>query len=301
VVYLMGTARSGSTIVGVTLGNCSGVFYAGELGGWLPKSGVSWIAGSERERFWGTVREQVPNAAELFGEKGEEALRAIELTVSLFRPKLWRARHRLRPLYRQVAEDLYRAIAHTSGATHVVDSSSHPLRARELKALEGIDLYLFFLVRDPRSVVASFTAPGQTTRFSTSIIVTNAYLWMTSLLASIVFLAHPRDRRIFVRYERFIADPETALAQILRVLDIALPPPDLGALRTGLAFQGNKILRSGEVVSLQVGEHPRARGSRITALLQLPWRAAQRLLRPAVSAGSRARGPAASEHVTAAR
>ena len=38
----------------------------------------------------------------------------------------------------------------------IVDSSHFPRRARELQALNGIDLYILFLVRDPHSVVASW-------------------------------------------------------------------------------------------------------------------------------------------------
>ena len=39
VIYVMGAGRSGSTILGVTLGNCADVFFAGELDKWLPRGG----------------------------------------------------------------------------------------------------------------------------------------------------------------------------------------------------------------------------------------------------------------------
>ncbi|HEX4467726.1 MAG TPA: hypothetical protein VH025_11110, partial [Solirubrobacteraceae bacterium] len=39
VLYVMGAGRSGSTILGVMLGNCEGIFYAGELDKWLPREG----------------------------------------------------------------------------------------------------------------------------------------------------------------------------------------------------------------------------------------------------------------------
>ena len=35
VIYIMGAGRSGSTILGVSLGNCADLVYAGELDKWL--------------------------------------------------------------------------------------------------------------------------------------------------------------------------------------------------------------------------------------------------------------------------
>src|SRR4051812_9425114 len=58
-LYVLGTGRSGSTILGIALGNCEGIFYAGELHLWLGRAGKPPLKGAERERFWGAVREQV--------------------------------------------------------------------------------------------------------------------------------------------------------------------------------------------------------------------------------------------------
>jgi hypothetical protein len=135
IVYVMGTARSGSTILGVALGNCADVFYAGELGGWLEKSGTPRLKGVERQEFWATVRQSVHSPDDLFGR---DALLAIERSLSLIRIHMWGVRRRIRQRYRRVTEELYVAIARTAGATHVVDSSSYPLRARELKRLDGV-------------------------------------------------------------------------------------------------------------------------------------------------------------------
>jgi hypothetical protein len=278
VVYVMGTARSGSTILGVTLGNCDRIFYAGELGGWLVKSGISWLAGSERERFWSIVRDQVDGAEELFGRQAHDCL---EVSLALFRIRSWPARRRLRKHYRRVSEQLYLAIARESGATHIVDTSSHPLRARELRGLSEIDLYLVYLVRDPESVVASFTR-SDVARFSRSAVITNAYVWLTNLLCSLVFLSHPRDRRIFVRYEDFVADPECVVRHIVDQVDGPAGPPDFTALRTGIPFQGNRLLREGEAIAFKRDTGPPPRWSCVTTLFQLPWKVVFSRLRPAV-------------------
>src|SRR5437588_293966 len=108
VIYVMGAGRSGSTILGVTLGNCENVFYAGELDAWLPRSGEPQVDDRERERFWRGVRENVDGGSELFGW---QAQRSLERSTSLFRVHRWAARRRLRASYRRVAENLYRAVS----------------------------------------------------------------------------------------------------------------------------------------------------------------------------------------------
>jgi hypothetical protein len=316
VIYVMGAGRSGSTILGVTLGNCENLFYAGELDKWLLMSGVSMHEraglvgdhGADLDRgrdgqghgerrhgeqghrdqalgdrgrgdrghgeqargdgsLWSLVREDV-GAEGLFGR---ETRRYIEHSSALFRPGRWRARRRLHGSYRRVTEGLYRAIVHRTGAAFVIDSSHLPLRARELQSLDGVDLYLLFLVRDPLSVVASWDRPGlPEPRFST--LATNAYLWLTHLLSVLVFLRHPRERRLFIRYEDFTASPEVIVQDILDRIGSPAAIPDLTCLSTGTPYHGNRLILS-EVVSLEREPRTRPRRSPITTLLQLPWRA----------------------------
>lgn len=282
VVYILGAGRSGSTVLGVTLGNCAEFFYAGEVDAWLPRHGVPQRGGPERTPFWNSVRDEVEGADELFGN---EAQRSIERSLAVFRVHKWPARRRLRARYRRVAEELYHAIARTAEATHVVDTSHYPLRARELQALEAIELYLVFLVRDPQGVVASFD-PRDATSYSKSTFTTNAYLWLTHLLSLFVFLRHPRDRRLFLRHEDFLLDPEGVLRQILDWSESSAAIPDLTSLRTGIPLQANRFTRSSEVIALKGPSASPARRSRMTALLQLPWAPVFSRLRPVIRAKS---------------
>ncbi len=117
---------------------------------------------------------------------------------------------------------------------------------------------------------------------------TNAYLWITYLLSLHVFLRHPRERRLLVRHETFLDDPEGVLRDIFDCIGSAAAMPDFSALQTGVPFQGNRVARS-EVVSLKGRPSPPKRRSLLTAVL----RAARgelvfSLLRP--SAGSASRG-----------
>jgi Sulfotransferase family len=276
VIYVMGAGHSGSTILGLTLGNCSGVFFAGEIARWLRYDGVPRLPGEDRARFWRAVREAVEVPPEVLGRPA----RRLERSTGAFRVRSWREQRRLRGRYRRVTEELYRAIARAASATHVVDTSHFPRRARELQALRGIDLYLLFVVRDAQSVVASYGRENVPHKQTWKMGTANAYLWLTYLLSVIVFLRQPRERRLFVRHEDFVADPDGVIAEILARAGSAAPVPDLSSLHTGLAFQGNRLLRT-DVVSLRGRpEHP-ARGSLPTRLLHLPWAAVFSRLAPA--------------------
>jgi sulfotransferase family protein len=282
VIYVMGAGRSGSTTLGIALGNCAGVFYAGELDNWLPRAGVPQVEDSERSRFWSRVRDQLEDPAGAAALFGNEAQHAIERSLSLFRLRRWPQRLRLRRRYRAVAEDLYRATARTAGATHIADSSHYPLRALELQQIAGIELYLVYLVRDPQGVVASFNR-HDVGEYTKSTLHTNVYLWVTHLLSLLVFLRHPDERRLFLRHEDFVADPG---AVVRRVLDCTGCPaaelPDFTALRVGVPLQGNRVTR-GQTLSLKRTADAPARVSRATALAQAPLMALLARLRPTAS------------------
>jgi len=285
VVYVMGAGHSGSTILGVALGNCANVFYAGELDNWLIRSGAPVLGGAERVRFWNAVRDGVAGAEDLFGDAAKNYL---ERSLSPFRIRQRPIRRRLRPRYRRVAEDLYRAIARTADVTHIVDSSHFPLRARELQGLDGIDLYLIFLIRDPQSVVESFNLHVNRHDLRARMLRTlntNVDLWMTHLLAVFVFLRHRRDRRMLLRHEDFLADPEGVLRWILDCVDSSADLPEFVSLQTGFPFFGNRLIKS-EVVALKRRISRPRRGSRMTTLLQLPWAAVFGRLRPAAGAST---------------
>jgi hypothetical protein len=277
ILYVMGAGRSGSTVLGVALGNCPDVFFAGELDKWLVRRGEPHLKDDERVRFWSSVHEQVDDG-ELFGGA---AHRSLERSSALFRVREWAARRRLRPRYRRVSEELYRAVARCANASRIVDTSHYPLRAREMQALEGVDLYLLFLVRHPQSVVASLDRRDVAER-RFGMLTANAYLWLTHLVCVFVFLRHPRSRRLFLRHEDFVADPQRVLREILDLTGSSAPVPDLTRLRTGIPLHGNRLVNS-EVLTLEREAPLPRRRSVMTSVLQLSWLAVLPRLRPAVT------------------
>jgi hypothetical protein len=269
VVYVMGAGHSGSTILGVALGNCEDFFYAGEVEEWLVKSGRPPWAERERAQFWRAVADQVDGADLL----GADANSHIERSSAVLRVDRWPARRRMLGRYRRVAEELFRAISSTADVKHVIDTSHFPLRARELKKLPGIELYLLFLVRDPQAVVASNLrelSPHEVAERRLRTVLMNANLWITQLVSTFVFLRQPRERRLFVRHEEFLADPEGVLEQVLQWVGSTAVVPDLMSLHIGAPLEGNRLIRS-SVIALQGSTRSVPRTSLLTTLVQLPW------------------------------
>ncbi len=266
VLYVMGAGRSGSTILGVALGNSEGVLFAGELDKWFAREGRPRREDARLQEFWRDVLGETGEARDMFAARTGW----LERSSGLLDPRKWRTRRRLRGRYREVSQRLFAALARTAHVTHVVDSSHYPLRARELQALEGVELYLLWLVRDPQSVVASLGRRDVAERHF-GVVTANTYLWLTNALSLLVFLRQPRARRLLVRHEDFIADPRRVLLRILRLAGSQASVADLQSLRTGVPFHGNRLVTS-EIVSLNARPDSAPHRSLLTTLLQWPWR-----------------------------
>jgi hypothetical protein len=276
VLYVMGAGRSGSTILGVALGNHPEVFYAGELDAWLRASGKPNFPGADRARFWSRVSAGAPVDPAL---AGDEPWRLFEHSLAPFRRHGRERRRALRGLYREHAGQLYGQIAAVSRRRWVLDSSHYPLRARELRRAGQVELYLLYLVRDPAHVIASFSRTDVTNPPKARLL-TEAYLHLTHLLSVAVFLTHPRRQRMLVRYEDLAEEPQRLLARITDWLGLPRETLDLDSLRTGLAFQGNRILER-ERIRFTVGRREGgSAGAPLAELTQLPWGLVHDVLRP---------------------
>jgi hypothetical protein len=283
VIYVMGAGRSGSTILGVTLGNCADVFFAGELDKWLPRDGEPKRKDPRRTAFWRQVR---ANIADPDVVRAGQPHRYLERSSALFRLRRRRACRRLRAPYRRVMGELYDAVASTAGARYVVDTSHYPLRAHELQPLQGVELYLLLLVRDPQKVVASFARDDVVER-RFSPFTTRAYLLLTYALSMWVFLKHPRERRVVLFYEDLLQDPEGVLRDLLDRFGSSAELPDFTSLATGIPLHGNRLADS-PVVSLQRHEPSADQGSRAGRLFAAVLMQGLATLRPRVSAHRRA-------------
>ncbi|HET8551786.1 MAG TPA: sulfotransferase [Gammaproteobacteria bacterium] len=256
----MGYGRSGSTFLGTALGGHPAVFAAGELSNIVKarkvhKEYCSCGVRSSDCAFWNTVAQHwndaVGDCAELdypaMMNRFERARHGL-----LHRPPLHQ-RGRAWERYANYTRSLFSAIARTSSAETVVDSSKKPARALALSQIEDIDLRVIHLVRDVRGVALSMQKSWRPDP-KKGIAVPLAPLRPSQVTAhwSFVNAQANRVRRrlgaraMLMRYEDLIAAPEAALQQISAFTDMDFVPvverlSRGGGIEPGHQIAGNRL------------------------------------------------------------
>lgn len=273
VVYIMGTGRSGSTVLGITLGNLERAFYVGEAFSWCHFSGIPKSDEPETVALWRRVCARIPRAEEYFGL---DFFGRLEHHSSLLRP--WNRRGpSLNATYRDCTTELFRAVAEETGAQLLIDSSHFPLRARLLLENPDLDVYLVYLVRDPIDVINALQADVQRHTPMKPWIANLYTLWVWAL-SEWVFRRARATGRMKIRYEDFVASPERHVAELCAALGVPNSIRSFEALQTSGVFQGNRV-RTNKTIALGP-VHRENRLSRswlwLSRLLQYPMRRAYR-------------------------
>jgi hypothetical protein len=230
VVVITGWDRSGSTILANVLGSTDGVVTLGEINNiWERGFGADLLCSCERPfsrcELWRPIAEGA-FGANLSGV-AERAASAMEPLGNswLLKRRLPTGSHRdpqtARP-YADLLGPLYRsAQAHTS-ARLLVDSSKIPWHAAIAYELEGCEVYILHLVRDPRGVAYSH---GKSVRYDVDAerprymarhgVTESSAAWVyRNKLTEATWKGQPRY--MLMRYEDFIASP---WAQLRRFFD----------------------------------------------------------------------------------
>ncbi len=140
--------------------------------------------------------------------------------------------------YAQITGRLYQAVSEVSGASVIIDSSKHISYALLLRRLPELDLRLAHLVRRSHGVAYSWSRPvrkpgvGDGTQFmSVHGTAWATGLWLTDNLLYDV-LGRRTPRSALVRYEDLAAEPGAELARVISELDLP------GADEARAAFAG---------------------------------------------------------------
>lgn len=246
VVSIIGSGRSGSTVLDIILGSHPHIEGVGALSklprsGWIPDDDRRCSCGSPIHRcpYWTGVRERWIEAV-----GGDRLARYIDLQDRYERTTRWPrlAFEQRRPSssfleYGEMTGALYRAIGAVSGRPVVLDSSKKPVRTYALLATGAIDVRVVHMVRDGRGVVWSRlkslprdveggvpsarppTPPWRTTLHWTQANVESE--WVTRRAG--------RSGAARVTYESLVADPRSVLQRLSPVVG-----EDLGQVMEGL-------------------------------------------------------------------
>lgn len=228
VLYIAGCQRSGSTILGNILGQVEGFTHVGELHllwGVLSSPDVPCTCGAPllicdrwnavlKEAYGGRHQSLVPEMLRF---------RYVDNRASSL---LWtiapNGRQRLqRRLTKPLAElqKLYGAIQKVANCKVIVDSSKNPMYGYALQLMEGIDLYVLHLIRDPRAVAYSWirkkAQPESPFPLLPKKTLFTSLNWNSFNFAIEVMGKGCRQSPLRLRYEDFVADPRGSLRRIL--------------------------------------------------------------------------------------
>mgnify|MGYP002778877449 CR=1 FL=1 len=241
VLSIVGTGRSGTTLLAAVLGEADGFFDAGELHwawsrslleqppcgcGRRPADCPVW--GAVIERALGITPEQhgSQRARDLARRVGadEKAVvsrrNRLRLLRSTDRPApAWPALERMRAVFAQLCA----GIVEVTGARVVIDASKRPEDAAALAGVGFVDQYFLHVVRDPRAVVFSWSrvksSPDGTSVMKRIRLPRVVLAWWESN-ASVELLRRrvPGDRWFFTTYEEFATRPRQVVAELIAFL-----------------------------------------------------------------------------------
>lgn len=228
VIYILGYARSGSTILGNILGEQDDFFHAGELC-------YLWSRSNQGERsrpcgcgrpvphcpLWGEILASLP------GQDGPDAREAADLEERIRSrggwPLVWTPSRRLddRVLtFRDLTQRLYHRIVEVTGARVVVDSSKNPRYGALLATIPGFDVRFVHVVRDPRAMVYSrqrrrMEREGAGAHIHKRTLAKDALEWAGKNLEAEVVRRRGTTPSVLVRHEDFTRDPAGMVGKIL--------------------------------------------------------------------------------------
>ena len=234
ILYVIGSSRCGSTVLGNVLGELPGFFAAGEVRFLWERTVQGRLCGCRSPvascQVWGkvlsVVRERGGATPEEMLAADRAVLRPHHLPSLLMRrpgnvagdPSLLR--------YATTLRTTYEALAEVTGTDIIVDTSKRPTNGAVARLLPGIEVKFLHLVRDPRGVAYSQSrskpnpdgAPSG--RMATLSPVTSCALWSaTNVMGDALRWRVGRRRSLLLLYDELVARPERSIGRILRLLE----------------------------------------------------------------------------------
>lgn len=247
VLFILGFARCGSTVLGNILGEVDGFFSAGEIRFLWERAQQGRRCGCGRPLtrcdVWG----------EVLGARGapppEDVIRWQRAAVRLRHTR--RILHgsrgeatALSPLSRFVdeMERVYRELERITNARVIVDTSKRASNAAAVRLVPGLAVSFLHLVRDPRAVVFSQLRPkanpgaDEPSELRGPPMLRSSLYWTASNAAADGVRARTSHGSMLLRYEDFVERPRKTVERIVRSIgeEAALPFEDERVVRLGV-------------------------------------------------------------------
>jgi len=286
VLYIMGTARSGSTILDIMLGHGEHCVATGELAlivqdGFIENKKCSCGQHFDACRFWSRIREEIDLSPSELAEWAA-IQRKFDWHSGFFFNLMTAFRQQEKILYQRYNSALLLAIQHISHRKVIVDSSKYSGRALALSRIPGINLRVICLTRSPEGILSSFKKTNCDEQLPKSTLGSMVYYCAVLTMLRISCWVLPQTV-LQIKYEELLSNPEKTLKKIERSSNINLKKVKQKIhqntdFNTGHIVTGNRLRHQEKVQFQAVNALPTGLGwtSRTSIGLMRAW---QRVMR----------------------
>lgn len=265
-IYIMGSARSGTTLLDLILGNSSDIFSAGELNRFPKRDGIppGRENAPEKARFWKAIKEEVEQQTDL--REVYALAENYEYHKGIFKllsGKPGAARYRL---YQHYLRTFFRSLFQKVDEKYIIDSSKYPLRAYHLSGTIEEFKYCIYIKKDPVDVMYSFQKKGIEQPSKHWFLVNLYLIWVHFLARFVIRRLKKRGIKVVtVKYNDLVEQPLETVDHIQQSLQINLSGTKQlilngGTFTTGNLFDGNRIRLKNEIRLEQPKQHAEKRG-----------------------------------------
>ncbi len=214
-IYIMGTARSGSTILEILLARMPQTLAAGELthivhDGFIDNAECSCRARFRQCPLWSRVLARLDLKQEQW-QRWHRLNRKLDWHSGLFRQILGLFPFSALAAYQFYNRRLLMALARASGCSTIIDSSKYAGRA--LALMQDQDMHIICLTRSPEGLYHAFQKPNRNEQKPKSLGALGLYYGLVLLQLKIV-IHRSRAPVSWVTYEALCADPDAVLRQL---------------------------------------------------------------------------------------
>lgn len=253
IIYIVGSGRSGSTLVDRILGTSSGAVSMNEIYRlWMEDQFYDRKCGCGKKfrecNFWQRVRHHIPEEKNFVSQllSLKEKVDHTRFFWKIYAGAYGAQFKRLLTEYKQKLSVLYGAISRASGGKAIVDSSKVSSRALILSEMESTDVEFVHLIRDSRAVSYAWANRVKTDPSLEDKTLDHHSVWWTALKWISVNLSaqclETRGRYVRLLYEDFVNAPYEATQRVASDLNFI----DQGSI----AFTDRRTVEMPEVHSM---------------------------------------------------
>jgi len=255
VLYFMGTARSGSTILEILLANGVGVFGAGELtsliqDGFCENKPCACGEDCHQCAVWGKVLQSLDMTGDEYVEWAA-LQKKMDWHDGFIRQIFSVVSERDKKSYRDFNMRLLMAIQQVTGCKVILDSSKYAGRALALARILNMNLKVICLTRSPAGLMSSFQKPNMDEQQPKSTVAAMIYYVVTLALLRVATVLL-RGRVHQLSYEAMLSAPDESLKQLEKWagVDLTDSRKRLQAnqgFSVGHIVTGNRLRKQGQV------------------------------------------------------